>query len=125
MFGNDFNHWSAFKMTRLYDFFKRVKQRPTMYLPFPSITHLNTLLIGYEIGLNESGIDTHDAEFSHFQDWLHGRFNIEPSSCSSWHAIILFHSQNELTAFDTFFKLYEQFLEEEENKKLGICIEEE
>jgi hypothetical protein len=49
-----------------------------------------------------------EKQFSKFQTWIQQKFNI-PSS-QSWDKVILFFSQDEHTALEQFFKVFNEFV---------------
>ncbi|AFZ28096.1 hypothetical protein Cylst_6128 [Cylindrospermum stagnale PCC 7417] len=93
-----------------YDFLKRLRQRPAMYLGTSSITRLYMLLKGYDYARREAGVTltAQEQDFLQFQEWVQARFDIH--SPQSWDKIILFHSIDEQEALKDFFKLLDEFL---------------
>jgi hypothetical protein len=47
-------------------------------------------------------------KFNNFQNWLKEKFNLNTGQ--SWDNIILFYCEDERTALDRFFELYEEFI---------------
>ncbi len=102
-------------MGSLYELIQKIKRRPSMYLGRRSISNLRSCLAGYILARRELGVPQteQEREFVEFQDWIKKRFNI--TSGQSWDSIILFYSEDEITAVDRFFELFEEFLQR--NKK--------
>jgi len=59
-----------------------------------------------QLGTPQTG---QEKQFSKFQTWIQQKFNI-PSS-QSWDKVILFFSQDEHTALEQFFKLFNEFVQ--------------
>jgi len=97
----------------LYDLLQRIKQRPGMYLGRCSITRLRMLIMGYSMSRGELGLSTtkQEKEFGKFQQWIQEKFKI--ASTQGWDSIILFFSADERDAFDKFYKLFEEFRNQE------------
>lgn len=97
----------------LYDLLQRIKQRPGMYLGRCSITRLRMLIMGYSMSRGELGLPTtmQEKEFGKFQQWIQEKFKI--ASTQGWDSIILFFSADERDAFDKFYKLFEDFRNQE------------
>lgn len=102
-------------MIGFYQLIQKIKQRPSLYLGKRSITHLQTFLDGYTFARREQGIPVSEEErdFEDFQEWVEQRFN--QHSTQSWARIILFYSEDERDALDSFFELYAQFLQHKKN----------
>jgi hypothetical protein len=98
--------------TNIYDLLKNIKKRPSAYLYNPSITHLHTLLAGYDLAKMEQNIPPteQDFEFDKFQQWIQKKYDI--LSTLSWATIILENSQDEKDALNKFFELFEEFTNE-------------
>ncbi|BAY23533.1 hypothetical protein NIES2100_33250 [Calothrix sp. NIES-2100] len=96
-------------MSNLYDLIRKVQKRPSMYLGKPSVCNLRSCISGYILARRELGIPQTDEEsqFTEFQTWIQSKFNI--SSGQSWDKIILFYAEDERSALDSFFKLFEEF----------------
>jgi hypothetical protein len=100
-------------MSDLLTIINKIKTKPGMYIGSPTITNLFMFLVGYKTALRELGIKPNKTEIllqKEFQPWLQRRFKIE--SVNSWAKIILFYSLNEKEAFNYFFDLFDEFLEE-------------
>lgn len=99
-------------MSSLYELIHRVQKRPSMYLGKASVCNLRSCLAGYIIARRELGIPQTDEErnFVDFEIWIQKKFNVESSQ--SWDKIILFYSEDERTALERFFDLFEEFIQE-------------
>jgi hypothetical protein len=97
-------------MNSFYESIRKIKKRPSMYLGKPSICNLRSYLAGYIFARRELGIAPTEEEqtFVKFQDWIQKKFNV--SSSQSWDKIILFYSEDEHTALEQFFNLFEEFV---------------
>jgi hypothetical protein len=93
----------------LYDLLERIRKRPSMYLGQASITHLRACLSGYNLARRELGISAteQDQRFLEFQDWIRQKFRV--TSEQSWDKIILFYSEDERSALEQFFQMWEEF----------------
>ncbi|WP_216670295.1 hypothetical protein [Microcoleus asticus] len=71
---------------------------------------MQAFLNGYTLACRQLGIPVteQEQEFAEFQDWIEKQFN-QPST-QSWARIILFYSEDESQALDTFFEPFEDFL---------------
>ncbi|QLE50564.1 hypothetical protein FD724_22360 [Nostoc sp. C057] len=105
-------------MVDLYDLIHNIRKRPAMYLGRPSISNLRTFLAGYCFARRQIAIPQtqQEQEFSGFQTWIQQRFNL--TSNQTWDQIILFFSQDEHTALDQFFKLFDEFIQTEHPREL-------
>jgi hypothetical protein len=98
-----------FNQEYLYDLLKKVRKRPGMYLGRESITRLRMLLMGYSMARADLGIGLtqQEREFAGFQNWIMHQYKI--SSTRGWDDIILSQSQDESSALNLFFKLFDEF----------------
>jgi hypothetical protein len=96
-----------------YQLLDKIKTRPALYLGKRSICSLPAFLDGYTCACHQLGIPVteQEQEFAEFQDWIEKKIN-QPST-QSWARIILFYSEDESQALDTFFQLFEDFLQRE------------
>ncbi|MBE9120121.1 hypothetical protein IQ269_04700 [Tychonema sp. LEGE 07199] len=96
-----------------YQLLDKIKARPALYLGKRSIFSLQAFLDGYTCACRQLGIPVteQEQEFAEFQDWIEKQFNQQ--STRSWARIILFYSEDESQALDTFFQLFEDFLQRE------------
>ncbi|MCC3452155.1 MULTISPECIES: hypothetical protein [unclassified Microcoleus] len=96
-----------------YQLLDKIKSRPALYLGKRSIFSLQAFLDGYTFACRQLAIPVteQEQEFAEFQDWIEKQFN-QPST-QSWARIILFYSKDESQALDTFFQLFENFLQRE------------
>ncbi len=99
-------------MSNVYELIQRIKKRPSMYLGKPSICNLRSCLSGYILARREAGISQTSEEqaLSEFQAWIQNKFQI--NSSQSWDKIILFFSEDERSALERFFELFEEFTQE-------------
>lgn len=98
-------------MGSLYELIQKIKKRPSMYLGRRSISNLRSCLASYILARRELGVPQteQEREFVEFPNWIKKKFNT--TSCQSWDSIILFYSEDEITALDRFFELFEEFLQ--------------
>jgi hypothetical protein len=89
------------------DLILEIKNRPAMYLGRNSIMCFKSFIDGWNYRTPETVADTEI--MVEFQEWVEDRFNLH--NRHSWDRIILFYSQDDSTALDNFFKLFEEFLE--------------
>ena len=103
-----------------YEMLQKIEQRSGLYFGSRSITRLRSFLDGYMAARQDLGIPITEQEqkFGKFQDWIRERFKI--TSTQGWERIILFHSLNERDAFDSFFKLWEQFCNGENASRITV-----
>ena len=111
------------KVEYFHNLLQRIKDKPETYLGKPSITRLRMFLDGYGMARCDLGLPrrSQQKEFSGFQEWIQTRFNI--TSTHGWDDIILFYSVDERDALDNFFKLFEQFCNDESVSR-GIVMQE-
>jgi hypothetical protein len=89
-------------------------KRPGMYLGDMKISTLRTFTIGYEYALEVRNIEDEDErpELGKFHDWIAKYYNWNEST-AGWKNIILEeYNGNEEQAFQKFFELYDQFINE-------------
>ena len=96
-----------------YQLLDRIKTRPALYLGKRSIFSLQAFLDGYTFTCRQLAIPVteQEQEFAEFQNWIEKQFNRQ--STKSWARIILFYSEDESQAIDTFFELFKDFLQSE------------
>ncbi|MEG3439172.1 hypothetical protein V0288_18745 [Pannus brasiliensis CCIBt3594] len=97
------------------DFFTlidKIKKRPALYLGRRSLSHLCTFLDGYTFALRQQDIpvSTEERIFEGFQEWIEEKF--DRASTQHWSRIILFSSEDERDALETFFELFDEFIQE-------------
>lgn len=99
-------------MNSYHELLQQIKKKPGLYIGNASISNLYMFLIGYQFARRQLNVPTsaEEQEFQRFQPWLQEKFGLKTSQ--SWSQIILFHSTNEQDAFDRFFHLFAEFLQE-------------
>ncbi|MDZ8137680.1 MAG: hypothetical protein RM049_20645 [Nostoc sp. DedQUE04] len=100
-----------------------IKDNPVMYLNKPSITCLDSFLVGYLSTRSEMGLEREGSGIEGFQDWIQEREKTNISQ--SWAGILLFFGGSERSAFSNFFELFEIFLKRNEsspNKENGKSL---
>ncbi len=107
-------------MSSFYELIQKIKKRPSMYLGKPAISNLRSCLAGYIFARRELGISQTEQEkkFTEFQGWIQKKFNI--TSSQSWDKVILFYSEDERTALERFFELFEEFLSADNETRLEL-----
>jgi hypothetical protein len=97
-------------MHDLYMIIRKIKKAPSMYLGRHSILCLQAFLSGYSVARYESDaqVTPQEEDFKQFPQWIREKFHIQTSQ--SWASIILFFSEDEQKALDTFFELFEEFI---------------
>lgn len=105
-------------MSNFYELIQKIKKRPSMYLGKPAISNLRSCLAGYILARRELGISQTEQEkkFTEFQGWIQKKFNI--SSSQSWDKVILFYSEDERSALERFFELFEEFVSSDNKTKV-------
>ena len=90
-----------------------IRERPRMYLPRESLRLLNVFFIGFSTALDFAHADTPPAsQMSGFFRWVRLRYKAEPPT--DWDdAIIAVHNGDDRAAFDSFFQLWDEYLNEE------------
>ncbi len=89
-----------------------------MYLGKNSIFNLQAFLDGYYFARRELGIapTEQENEFQQFLLWIRERFHVETGQL--WASIILFHSADERNAVERFFSLFDEFINQQNSRKL-------
>lgn len=87
---------------------KEMERRPEIYIGERSLSLLNAFINGWIYRNEASVIDIN--LLANFQDWIQKKYQI--TSSHSWARIISFHSSSDYKAFDRFFNLFNEFLEE-------------
>jgi len=107
-------------MSNFYELIQKIKKRPSMYLGKPAISNLRSCLAGYILARRELGISQTEQEkkFTEFQGWIQNKFNI--TSSQSWDKVILFYSEDERTALERFFELFEEFLSPDNETQIEL-----
>jgi hypothetical protein len=106
-------------MPNFYELLQKIKKRPALYLGKRSLSHLQVFLDAYTFACREMGIEVTEEErkFEEFQGWIEQRYN-QPDT-QSWSRIILFCSEDESDALDTFFELFEDFWQCDRNVEIN------
>ena len=97
-------------MASLFQLLDKIQVKPGMYIGGTSVTDLFMFLGGYKTARHELGIPLTEPEkrfYREFQPWLQRRFGITTSR--SWAKILEFHCINQKEAFESFFKLLDEF----------------
>ena len=99
-------------MANLYNLLQKIHQKPGVYIGSPSVSSLYMFLCGYGYSRQEQGLNltAEEQEFEKFQAWVQQRFKITASV--SWAKVILLHSADERAAFELFFGLLAEFINE-------------
>ena len=99
-------------MIGFYELINKIKQRPALYLGKCSLSQLQSFLDGYTFALRQADIPVsqEEREFEQFQEWIEVKFS-QPST-QSWSRIILFYSEDERDALESFFELLNEFINE-------------
>lgn len=100
-------------MSDLLTIINKIKIKPGMYIGTTNVNNLFMFLVGYKTARQELGIKLNELEilfYREFQPWLQKRLGIE--TVNSWAKIISFYCLNEQEAFNYFFELFEEFLQE-------------
>lgn len=82
-----------------------VEKRPPMYLGGRSLSCLKSFIDGWMYARGGASEDLQ--VFDGFQRWVQQRFGINTSQ--SWAKIILFFSQDDSDALDSFFRLFNEY----------------
>ncbi len=90
------------------DLIQRIRERPGMYIAWPSIRNLQMFLAGCDYGRREAGAAVEDRFLAGFDDWVRERFKIRSSH--GWASIIEFYGQSEQGAWDLFCELLDKYL---------------
>ncbi|MEG4286453.1 hypothetical protein QUB68_25315 [Microcoleus sp. A006_D1] len=95
-------------MDNLSQLLKKIKNTPSLYLGKASISCLQAFLSGYNVAQYQLGVPLKEENaLDGFQEWIQKKLNIDSSQ--SWANIILFFSQDERDALNSFFELFEEF----------------
>ena len=102
----------SFKIGNLKDYFAVLRQRPGMYLGTNTISKLHDHLQGYMMSnwFNniQNPIDKHF--FENFNDFVNSYYELKTNA--NWKDVILEQSfDNEQNALETFFELYDKFID--------------
>ncbi|OMF02653.1 hypothetical protein BK127_37060 [Paenibacillus sp. FSL H7-0331] len=81
-----------------------------MYLGRPSVFLLQAYMNGYVDYYNEVNEEQNYFFLPQFQEYIQKRFKIE--STHSWAQIISFYSSSDEEAFNAFYRLLDEFIEE-------------
>ncbi len=105
-------------MFTLYERIQKIRERPGLYLGEASISKLRAYLEGYQAALRDCDIPKteQEEEFYQFHEWVRQYYNFSEST-SGWNNMILARSSDEAQALEIFFDLFDQFLEQQKQKK--------
>ena len=110
-------------MNNLNRLLQDIKENPVMYLDQPSITCLDSFLVGYLSTRTEMGLDRQGSGIEGFQEWIQEREKINISQ--SWAGTLIFVCGSERNAFFNFFELVERFFKPDDssqNQKNGKSL---
>lgn len=85
----------------------QIKEKPALYLPYNSIRCLKAFIIGWYTRSPEL-IEDYNLLENDFMKWIHLRYDV---SIHSWDRTIEFFSHNEYEALNSFFELFDEFLD--------------
>jgi len=109
-------------MDSLYKLLYQIKEKPDLYFDGrKSLASLSHLIGGYLQRQSEIDGDSKPYcgyKFSRFQQFVQDKYNMKISQ--SWGNIINFHCASDNTAFNTFYKLLDEFLEETSNHESNL-----
>jgi len=103
-------------MASIIELIKKIEKRPAMYIGENSISCLKAFLDGWQLALDYDYIDS--LLFQEFQSWVELKYGLP--NTRGWHSIILFHSQDQPDALCTFFELFNDYLNERNQRGLGV-----
>ncbi len=92
-------------MNSIVQLLKEIRKRPGMYIGKRSAVGLLLYLEGWMHGI---GNVSDAAVMTEFQHWVADRFGIATNH--SWAGIITFHSEDNVEAFEEFWKLFDEYL---------------
>ncbi|MGG6266588.1 hypothetical protein ACQ4M3_24775 [Leptolyngbya sp. AN03gr2] len=101
-------------MAGLFGLLNKIRVKPGMYIGGASVTDLFMFIGGYKTAQHEFGVPTTEAEkhfYREFQPWLQRRLGMTTSR--SWAKMLEFRSVNQQEAFESFFRLLDEFCESE------------
>lgn len=107
-------------MISLYQLLEKIKERPGMYIGYPSVSELFMFLCGYKRACQDMELPLSDEEqeFHEFQPWLQKRFGV--STSASWARIILLYSGDEADGLKNFFDLLTEFRNERQQSSMTL-----
>jgi hypothetical protein len=101
-----------------YSVLRDLKARPAARLACrKSIHDLYSFLSGYQFAFYQLGVplDSEAEEFTeNFELWLQEKIGLQTNK--AWSQVLCFYSSNEFQAFDTFFELFEEFVNDFQNR---------
>jgi hypothetical protein len=97
-------------MSDLYTLLRKIQKRPAVYIGKHSIFSLQAFLDGYYVARRDLNLPPteQEQEFQEFLQWIRTRFQVETGQL--WASILLSASEDEKSAVDRFFVLFEEFL---------------
>lgn len=95
----------------VYDFLDNVRLRPGMYVPQSSVTHLHSMLHGFDVAMQVSGNPgaTPFGTDGPFAEWLRDHVGSDYGSLTWGRAIELTAEDRSVSAIDLFFGLLDKF----------------
>ena len=106
----------------IFELLERIKEKPGMYLGYPSVQSLFMFLNGYDLAREELGIELTPEEenfYAKFQPWLQKKLGVR--SVTSWAKLIMLSCHDEKTGFERFFELLSEF---RQKKDLSTSVDE-
>lgn len=92
-------------------FFAQVKKRPGLFLGYPSFLSFRDYLYGMNYAFSFSFNESPLKYFNMFVNWYHNEIIQDLNGYACWWNHILYTSgHNDADAFDSFFRLFEQYL---------------
>lgn len=99
-------------MYEILDLLKLLKQNYLVFIGAKSLNRLAMFISGYAYCIYKNKGENL-CFFREFQEYIQNKYNIQTSQ--NWSRIIEFFSQTDEEAFDTFYKLLDEFLIENPN----------
>jgi len=99
----------------VYELINIIKKRPEIYIKEVSLNYLRPFIDGYLMCQNMSDPSKEEDIYNGFQEYLQNHYKI--ITTKGWEDIIRFFATGEETAFENFYRLYEDYKLQCDSKK--------
>jgi len=101
-------------MSHIATLLKEIRNRPGMYIGWPSLSRLSGFLRGYDFALFKLREAPFDPFFISFQEWIERRLQVK---YEFWENILLQQSGSEADAFNLFWELLDEYQAEQKERE--------
>ena len=100
------------------NFFAEVKKRPNLFFGKPSILSLKDFISGMSHAFSACNYENQFKLFSSFTQWYYDNLTDKNGYACWWNHIMYISGGDDVAAFHSFFRIFEQYLKDVHNVSL-------